>query len=105
MRKILVLTVCILLPPIPAGAADAGPALFKTKCVPCHGVDGSGNTPMGRKVGARPLASAEVQAMTDDELREIVVKGKGKTMPAFGKKLSPGDVGILVAHIRRLAGK
>ena len=39
---LLVLTLpCIVL-------ADDAAAAFKSRCAPCHGADGSGNTPMGK---------------------------------------------------------
>ena len=49
----------------------------------------------------RDLSSAEVQAQTDDQLLEIVAKGKGK-MPGYEKTLGADKCKELVAHIRTL---
>lgn len=78
--------------------------LFKSKCVACHGPDGKGDTPTGKKLGARDLTSTEVQSQSDAQLIEIVAKGKGK-MPAYGKTLKDDEIKDLVAYVRGLAKK
>jgi mono/diheme cytochrome c family protein len=78
--------------------------LYKTKCAMCHAADGSGNTPVGKKLGVRDLRSAEVQKQSDAELATIVAKGKNK-MPAFANKLSEEQIHGLIACIRQLAKK
>lgn len=78
-----------------------GAATFKAKCATCHGADGSGNMPMGKKLAVRNLGSAEVQKQSDAQLAGVISKGKGK-MPAFGKSLSGDQINQLVAHIRTL---
>ena len=51
----------------PAAADDAA-ATYKAKCAMCHGADGKGETPVGKKMGIRDFTSPEVQKMSDDEL-------------------------------------
>jgi mono/diheme cytochrome c family protein len=87
----------------PLRAQDAA-GLFKAKCSACHGPDGKGGTPVGKKLGVRDFASPEVQKETDQELIEITTKGKNK-MPAFGSSLKDPQVKDLVAYIRDLAKK
>lgn len=94
------LPVCLLLAPM-ALAAEDGAALFKSKCALCHGADGSGDTPMGKKLALKALGSESVQKLTDEQISQTIVKGKGK-MPAFDKKLTPDQVRALVAHVRSL---
>ena len=76
-----------------------GADLYKKDCAMCHGADGSGNSPMGKKMGVRNLTSEEVQKQTDAQLTQIIDKGKGK-MPAYGQKLKPEQLKELVAYIR-----
>ena len=93
------------LPPAHSQSNPAdGTALFKAKCAMCHGPDGSGQTPMGRKLNVRDLRSAEVQKQSDADLTQLIGRGKGK-MPAFGKSLSEDQIKSLVAHIRELGKK
>jgi cytochrome c6 len=89
---------------VPAGAQDAGAALYKTKCAACHGADGKGETAIGKADKIRDLSSAEVQQQADADLTAIITTGKGK-MPAYGKSLKPEQVKDLVAYIRALAKK
>ena len=84
-----------------ARAQSAGETLFKTKCAACHGADGKGDTPVGKKMGAHDFASPEVQKQSDSELTQIVSKGKNK-MPGFEAKLKPEDIKALVAYVRQL---
>jgi mono/diheme cytochrome c family protein len=85
----------------PAAADDAA-ATYKAKCAMCHGADGKGDTPMGKKLGLRDLASPEVQKMSDDELTGIITKGKNK-MPAYENKMSAAQIKDVVTYIRQLA--
>src|SRR5690242_5293586 len=84
-----------------AFAAD-GAALYKTKCAPCHGADGSGNTPVGKSLKVKALASDEVQKLSDADLTKAIQKGKGK-MPAFEGKLSDDELQAVVKFIRTFA--
>lgn len=88
---------------IPAAAQDAA-ALYKTKCAACHGVDGKGETSIGKTNKIRDLSSADVQQQSDADLTAIITTGKGK-MPAYGKGLKPDQIKDLVAYIRGLAKK
>ena len=99
-RSTGLLALATLLLTAPLFAADA-PALFKAKCAACHGADGSGNTPVGTKLGVKNLGSADVQKHTDAELLKTISDGKDK-MPPFGKKLAADELKALVAHIRTL---
>ncbi len=78
--------------------------LYKSKCAMCHANDGSGNTPAGKKLGARDLNSPEVQSESDAQLIEVLKRGKSK-MPAYGKTLKEDEIKGLVAYIRELAKK
>jgi mono/diheme cytochrome c family protein len=84
-------------------AQDAA-GLYKAKCSACHGADGKGDTPMGKKMGLRDFASPEVQKMSDDELAAIIADGKGK-MPSYKKSLKPEQIKELVGFVRSLCKK
>jgi mono/diheme cytochrome c family protein len=80
--------------------AQSAPDLFKSKCVACHGADGTGS-PTGKKMGAHDFTAAEVQKMSDADLTDVITNGKNK-MPKYADKLKPEDVKGLVAYIRTL---
>ena len=84
----------------PAQADDASGA-YKAKCVMCHGADGKGETPAGKKMGTHDFASPEVQKMSDAELTQVLEKGKNK-MPGYAGKLKDSEIKELVAYVRTL---
>jgi len=96
--NVLVATIMIC----PSAKADEkSAALYKQKCVMCHGADGKGETPAGKAMKARDFHSPDVAKETDAELAEIVKKGKGK-MPAYGSKLSDEEIKGVIEYIRSL---
>ena len=95
--KSVLLILVVALAPI-AFAAD-GAAIYKAKCASCHGADGKGQSPMGKKMNLRDLGSPEVQKQTYKELYDWTADGRGK-MPAYKDKLSADEIKALVAHMR-----
>jgi len=81
-----------------------GEKIFKTQCSVCHGLDGSGSTPMGQKMKAPDLRSSAVQKQSDGQLTETIKRGKGN-MPSFEKRLDEGKITQVVAHVRTLVQK
>jgi hypothetical protein len=55
------------------------------------------------KAEMKPLASKEVQSLTDAQLAEILNKGTGKMVAV--KALKDGDVADIIAFMRTLAKK
>jgi mono/diheme cytochrome c family protein len=84
---------------LPVVALADGAAIYKTKCTPCHGADGSGQTPVGKNLKVRDLRSPEVKKLTDADIAKVLTDGKGK-MPK--SKLEAADVKAVVAYIRTL---
>ena len=82
-------------------ALAAGEETYIAKCAACHGKDGSGATPMGKKFKLRDLRSAEVQQQSDDQFQNVIAKGK-PPMPAFTKTLNAAKIQELVAYIRSM---
>jgi cytochrome c6 len=87
-----------------AGNAADGQKLFETNCAKCHGPDGSGNTAIGKAVGAKDLRSAEAKKLTDAEITTQITQGKGN-MPPFGDSLSKANINDLAAYVRELGKK
>jgi mono/diheme cytochrome c family protein len=90
---------------IAAGAAETPHETWiKVKCAVCHGEDGSGNTPNGKRTNTPDLRTPEVQKKSDGELRGEIEKGHAR-MPAFSRSLTPQEVTRLVYYIRSIALK
>ena len=85
--------------------ADDSASLFKSKCAMCHSANGSGDSVMGKKLGAKDLRSAEIQKKTDAELTKFIEDGVPPKMPAYKSKFSGAEIKGLVAYIRELGKK
>ena len=84
-----------------AAAAVRADSTFKSNCAACHGPDGKGRVPMGKALHVKDLASDDVQAQSDLDLKKIIADGKG-SMPAYKSKLSDDGIAELVTFIRSL---
>lgn len=74
-------------------------------CSSCHGVDGRGNTTIGRNLypKAPDMTDSETQGLTDGELFYIISNGVRFTgMPAWGGEDSSQSIWDLVSFIRKL---
>jgi mono/diheme cytochrome c family protein len=85
-----------------AGEAAAGKAVYAKKCGTCHGDTGEGKPAIAKmmKVELRALGSSDVQALSDENVTQIITAGKEKMKPVQG--LSPADVANVIAYFRTL---
>ena len=97
----------LLLPsgPVEAAADEATVKVFKAQCATCHGLDGKGDTTVGKKVGVKDWTDGKtLKAMTDADIKALIRSGKkgddGKErMPSY-TKLSDDTVVGLVKYVR-----
>ena len=105
MRRVtiaVILMVSLLFLTASARADDAA-ALYKSKCMGCHAADGSGS-PIGKKMGARDFRDLEVAKQTEQQITDVISKGKNK-MSAYAGKLTADQIKELVSFIRDLQKK
>ncbi len=77
-------TPAVVAPSPPADPAADARALFKLKCVVCHGDHGAGDGPGAAAIVPKPRAFADPEwqtAVTDEHIKRIIVEGG----PAVGK--------------------
>ena len=77
-----------------AAEAANGKDLFASTCARCHGAEGSGGLPLYAG-GPSPRNFRDHQFQTsrsDEQLRMIIVNGKGTGMPPFGKAVTVTEV-------------
>ena len=94
-----------------AGRSEEGRKLFEQNCAKCHAGDGSGNTPIGKAVGAKDLRAPEAQKMSDAEIYIQIDKGNGN-MPSLTDAINRAKademnakVNDLIAYIREMGKK
>lgn len=105
MKKLVVIGLALAA----AGAlsAHAGDAkeTFEKDCAKCHGVDGKGDTKMGKKLEIKDLTDAKIQGTKDADLakaiKEGIKDGDKVRMKAFAD-LSDDEVKALVAYVHSL---
>lgn len=86
-----------------AHAAD-GQIIFLANCTPCHGEDGKGRTPQGKKLHAKDLT---VSTLADADIeKQIVVGSKDRggvsRMPSFKTTLTAEEITALIAYLKTL---
>jgi len=83
-----------------AAAPPSGSAIFKRRCMMCHGADGKGFPTVKTPDFTDPKWQA---SMKDKDLTETIKNGKkGTHMPPFGDKLSEDEIKAVIGHIRSL---
>lgn len=102
MIPAVILAVPVVVLGFAAGDVDQGKASFQKRCKMCHGADGAGNPAMARmlKVEFKAMDSEYVQNLGDAEIKNIVVKGKGKMAAVRG--VEEPELNDLLAYLRSL---
>jgi mono/diheme cytochrome c family protein len=80
---------------------NTGAALFRQKCVNCHGADGQGAK--GRELfPSIPDFTHEgwQTRRSDARLRTSISNGKGQHMPPFGRQLSAPEMEAIIRYLR-----
>jgi mono/diheme cytochrome c family protein len=80
---------------------EAARAIYDSTCQACHGAMGENGS-----VGPALAANADLAAMTDAEIKDIVVHGiEGTAMTAYGEKLDDAEINGLVHLLRSWQGE
>ena len=88
------------------GDPKVGLEIYQNYCKVCHGVDGDGEGIMTDLLGITPADHTnpnETNRLSNKEIIESILDGKGKFMPAWRSILSQSDVEALVSYIRLLS--
>ena len=106
MKKMVPVIVALLALPVLSASAADGKEIYEKDCAKCHGVDGKGETKMGKKLGAKDYTDAKVQAeLKDDAAIKAVKEGykdkDGKVIMKPAEGMSDDDMKAVVAYMRK----
>lgn len=88
------------------GDPKVGLEIYQKYCKVCHGVDGDGDGIMTNLLGISPADHTnpnETNRLSNKEIIESILDGKGRFMPAWRSVLSQSDAEALVSYIRLLS--
>jgi mono/diheme cytochrome c family protein len=80
-------------------AQSAGEATYKARCLACHGPAGLANSGVGRLLKVKPVTDPDVRNLTEAEMIDAVLNGKGK-MQAYKNSLTDAQVREAVSYLR-----
>jgi cytochrome c6 len=104
IRATAILSLLLLAVPNFAAAQADGQKLYDLSCAKCHGADGTGNTVVGKAVGAKDLGSPEAKKLTDAEIQTQIQQGKNN-MPPFIGTLNKAQIDSLIPIVRSFGKK
>lgn len=88
------------------GDARRGRVAYKKACIACHGQFGRGEGLLAHLLQIPMMDftnTREMKQMSDNELIEIIRKGKGDSMPSWKGFLSDGEIIDIAAYVRLLS--
>ncbi len=94
-----------------AAATASASDNWDNNCTKCHGADGKGLTPVGKKLQLKDYTDAKVQAaLKDEDIVKAITDGvkdkDGKErMKSFKADLSDAEIKDLVAYVRKFKPK
>jgi len=86
-----------------------GQAIYKTNCVPCHGVSGKGDGPGAGVLKPPPRDHTDyayMSTLTDQNIADVIKMGgaiKGRPLMPSHPQIGGDDMDALVAYIRTLS--
>ncbi len=106
MNKLyLIAAITLTLGALTASAGDAKETWEKT-CAKCHGMDGKGNTKIGKKLDIKDFTDGKYQASLKDDamfkaIKEGLKDGERLRMKA-AEGLSDDEIKAMVAYVRAM---
>lgn len=80
-------------------AQSSGEAIYKQKCLNCHGAAGLANSGVGKVMKVKPVSDPDVKKMNEAEMIAVVRNGEGK-MQAYKDSLTAAEMRASVNYFR-----
>ena len=84
---------------------EKGRAIYKGRCILCHGENGDGKGKMSKIIKDPPPFNFQWSRLPDNMLQDIINRGgaevgRSPKMPKFGEELSESDIKSLILYIK-----
>jgi mono/diheme cytochrome c family protein len=99
IRLIFVLGGMLVLSDAACFAQSTGEAIYKTKCLACHGPTGLANSGVGKLMKVKSITDPAVMKMSEKEMIAATRNGMGK-MQAYKDSLSEAEIKESVEYFR-----
>jgi len=99
IRSLVVLAAAVSLAGAVGFAQSSGEAIYKAKCLSCHGPTGQADSGVGKAMKVKPITDPSVKKQTEAEMVEATAKGAGKMQPYKGK-LTDEEIKASVDYFR-----
>jgi mono/diheme cytochrome c family protein len=93
----IALAACLVLGLAAPARAEDAKALFARRCASCHGMDGKGQTAMGKRLGATDLTGLQ---SSEGAISAAIENGKPPKMFSFKGKLTAEQIQALAAYVK-----
>ena len=80
-------------------AQSTGDAIYKEKCLNCHGASGVANSGIGKVMKVKPVTDPEVKRMSEAEMIQATRNGMGKMEP-YKDSLTDSQTRAVVVYFR-----
>lgn len=80
-------------------AQSSGEAVYKAKCMSCHGPAGIANSGIGKIMKVKPVTDPSVREMSKVKMIEVTRTGMGR-MQGFKGELTDAQINASVAYFR-----
>jgi cytochrome c6 len=99
IRPFVTLAVVLSLAGAVGFAQSSGEALYKAKCLMCHGAAGLADSPAGKAMKVKPITDPEVSKLSAAQMTDAVRNGMGKMQP-YKDKLTDDQIKDAVSYFR-----
>lgn len=99
VRSLLVLAAGVYLFSAMGFSQSSGEAIYKAKCLNCHGPAGLANSGIGKLMKVKPVTDPSVMKMTEEEMVAATRDGMGR-MQAYKDSLTSAQIKASVDYFR-----
>jgi mono/diheme cytochrome c family protein len=96
MKRLALLLALASLAAVAPARADDGRQMYGKKCLACHGLDGAGDKPLGKKLKVPDIRNTRLSLA---EIEKVIADGRG-AMLGYRDRLTAEQITELATHVK-----